>query len=69
MAAVKLASAGDDVKLWDVRAYKCVKQYNPHNENVSAVSWNADGKYHLVKGLYGGPIELFLVPASAPRLA
>ncbi|ELU15027.1 hypothetical protein CAPTEDRAFT_42942, partial [Capitella teleta] len=39
---LKLASAGDDLKIWDVNGYSLVKQYNPHASSVSCVAWSHD---------------------------
>lgn len=42
MTELKLASAGDDIKLWDCNGYTLVKQFNPHSNNVSSISWSHD---------------------------
>ena len=40
MSCLKLASAGDDIKIWDTVDYSVVKQFNPHDQNISAIAWN-----------------------------
>ncbi|XP_041348412.1 protein NEDD1-like isoform X2 [Gigantopelta aegis] len=45
MPSFKLASAGDDVKLWDCHTFDRLKQYNPHDQNVSALSWSNDASW------------------------
>ena len=40
MSCIKLASAGDDIKIWDIGDFSLVKQFNPHEQNVSAIAWN-----------------------------
>ncbi|XP_069140779.1 protein NEDD1-like [Argopecten irradians] len=43
MAGIRLASAGDDIKLWDVdSSYSMVQQYNPHECNVCKLCWSHD---------------------------
>ncbi|XP_071083151.1 protein NEDD1-like [Haliotis cracherodii] len=43
MGDLMLASVGDDIRLWDSSSWNLVQQYNPHDYNVSAVSWSCDG--------------------------
>ncbi|OWF54240.1 protein NEDD1-like isoform X2 [Mizuhopecten yessoensis] len=46
MSGMKLASAGDDIKLWDVdSSFSMVRQFNPHDHNVSNVCWSHDNSY------------------------
>ncbi|PVD24953.1 hypothetical protein C0Q70_15449 [Pomacea canaliculata] len=46
MEGLHLASAGDDVKLWDCsQGVVLLHQFNPHNHNVASVSWNFDGSF------------------------
>lgn len=40
MGEVKLSSAGDDIKIWDCSSYSLVKQFNPHERNISGICWN-----------------------------
>lgn len=40
MSCIKLASAGDDIKIWDIGDFSLVKQFNPHEQNVGAIAWN-----------------------------
>lgn len=42
MGEVKLASAGDDIKIWDCSSYSLVKQFNPHEQNISGICWNQE---------------------------
>ena len=42
MSSCKLASAGDDIKLWDTRSFTVVKQFNPHDHNVAELCWSHD---------------------------
>ena len=48
MADYLLGSAGDDVKLWDVREYSLVKQYNPHSGRVSSLCWANDNSVSFI---------------------
>ncbi|XP_067683678.1 protein NEDD1-like [Haliotis asinina] len=43
MGDLMLASVGDDIRLWDCSLWNLVQQYNPHDHNVSAISWSCDG--------------------------
>ncbi|XP_046569527.1 protein NEDD1-like [Haliotis rubra] len=43
MGDLMLASVGDDIRLWDSSSWNLVQQYNPHDHNVSAISWSCDG--------------------------
>ena len=40
MSHLKLASAGDDIRIWDTGDFSIVKQFNPHDQNISAIAWN-----------------------------
>ncbi|XP_077988470.1 protein NEDD1-like [Glandiceps talaboti] len=40
MADLKLLSAGDDIKIWDVGTMNIVKQFNPHSHGLSCVRWS-----------------------------
>ena len=39
---LQLASAGDDIKLWDCTGYTLLKKFNPHSNNVSSLAWSHD---------------------------
>lgn len=41
-AGLRLASAGDDIKLWDCTGYTLVKKFNPHSNNVASLAWSHD---------------------------
>ena len=43
MADLLIASAGDDIKLWDAHGFDLVKQYNPHGGKVTSLCWSHDG--------------------------
>lgn len=40
MSHLKLASAGDDIRIWDTGDFSIVKQFNPHDQNINAIAWN-----------------------------
>ncbi|XP_076095952.1 protein NEDD1-like [Mytilus galloprovincialis] len=40
MSALKLASCGDDIKVWDTNNFSIVRQFNPHDQNISSIAWN-----------------------------
>ncbi|KAL5013981.1 hypothetical protein ScPMuIL_008251 [Solemya velum] len=42
---MKLASAGDDIKIWDCSGFSLVKQLNPHDQNINAIQWSSDNKF------------------------
>jgi WD40 repeat protein len=46
MEGLQLASAGDDIKLWDCgNDFSLLHNFNPHgNNNIASVAWNLEGK-------------------------
>ena len=50
----------------DTITYNKIGSYIPNRSVVRAFAHGAMG--HQIDPSWGGPIELFLVPASAPRL-
>ena len=42
MSLGQLASAGDDIKLWDESDFSFLKQYNPHDQNIADICWSHD---------------------------
>ncbi|XP_013386003.1 protein NEDD1 [Lingula anatina] len=53
MGDFKLASAGDDIKIWDCNGYTLVKQYNPHPGNIGSLCWSHDN-FFLASTCSGG---------------
>ena len=47
-----LVSAGDDIKIWDCNGFVLVKQFNPHDQNISSVCWSHDSILYMYL-LYG----------------
>ncbi|CAH1784797.1 unnamed protein product, partial [Owenia fusiformis] len=48
-----LASSGDCVKIWNNLGASLVKQFNPHDGNLSTVAWSHDNS-HLVSAQVSG---------------
>ena len=42
MSDLKLASAGDDIKLWSCNGYGLYKQFNPHGHTIADFCWSHD---------------------------
>lgn len=42
MAELCLASAGDDIKLWDGQDFSFIRAFNYHDGSVSSINWSAD---------------------------
>ena len=42
MAELSLASAGDDIRLWDAAALTLKRQFNPHSASISCIAWAND---------------------------
>ncbi|XP_033120347.1 protein NEDD1-like [Anneissia japonica] len=36
----KLATAGDDIKVWDLKSFSVTEQYNPHTSGISDICWS-----------------------------
>ncbi|XP_071961127.1 protein NEDD1-like [Antedon mediterranea] len=36
----KLATAGDDIKIWDLKSFSVTDQYNPHSSGISDICWS-----------------------------
>ena len=47
MADICLASSGDDIKLWDGNGFVFRRQFNPHSNNVSCITWAHDNTVSL----------------------
>lgn len=66
MADVKLASAGDDIKLWDCSSYSMIKQFNPHGkQNVSSLCWSRDNSIVASASTGGDKISLTYTASEA----
>ena len=50
MGDFMLASAGNDIRFWDVNgSYSLVKQFNPHSRNVCDLAWSLDNSVSFCK--------------------
>ncbi|XP_072097355.1 protein NEDD1 isoform X1 [Mobula birostris] len=58
--SIKLASCGDDIKIWDSVSMTVVEQFNPHKKpcEVTSVCWTADNQYLLSSSSTGDKIVL-----------
>ncbi|XP_033745078.1 protein NEDD1-like [Pecten maximus] len=66
MSGMTLASAGDDIKLWDVdSSFSMVRQFNPHDHNVSKVCWSHDNSYLSSVSNVGDKLSLSVVKNSS----
>ena len=44
MTNLKLASAGDNVKIWDCQKFALFQQFNPHKSRVVDMCWTQDSQ-------------------------
>ena len=55
---ITLASAGDDIKLWNCDGFLLEKQFNPHSSNIASICWSHDNSV-LTSASTGGD-KLFM---------
>ncbi len=62
--AKQLLSSGNDgtVRLWDLKEYKEVRQFQGHKDAVFAVAWSPDGRFAFSAG--GGRLDAKLLPQT-----
>ncbi|XP_022240350.1 protein NEDD1-like isoform X2 [Limulus polyphemus] len=66
MKTMKLASAGEEVKIWEAPSYFLVNQYNPDQSTfVRSVAWSPDGQQIASVPNTGEKVLLTLVKHSA----
>ncbi|XP_076313524.1 protein NEDD1-like isoform X2 [Tachypleus tridentatus] len=66
MKTMKLASAGEEVKIWEAPSYFLVNQYNPYQStSVRSVAWSPDGQQIASVPNAGEKVLLTLVKHSA----
>uniref|UniRef100_T1JHL6 Anaphase-promoting complex subunit 4 WD40 domain-containing protein n=1 Tax=Strigamia maritima TaxID=126957 RepID=T1JHL6_STRMM len=62
MSQIKLASAGDNIKLWDAANYTLNHEYSPHSSNnVSDISWSYDGQFLASASSNGDKLMVALI--------
>lgn len=59
-----LASAGDDIKVWDTGSYTVVKQFNPHAGNVSRICWSHNNNFLASASTTGDKIGVAVTNAA-----
>ncbi|KAK3102805.1 hypothetical protein FSP39_014046 [Pinctada imbricata] len=69
MSMLKLASAGDDVKLWECNDFGLVKEFFPHDDNVCGLSWSTDGNRLASVGSNSEKISIHSVTDNVVPLA
>jgi len=42
-----LATAAEDIKLWNIESFSLTHQFNPHQVGVRSLSWSPDGNVSL----------------------
>jgi len=55
-----LATAGDDIKLWNVDSFTANHQFNPHRSHttlVSSLSWSPDGNVSFICWTFRGGLS------------
>ncbi|KAM9313210.1 protein NEDD1 [Gastrophryne carolinensis] len=67
MDSIRLASAGDDIKIWDSSSMTVVEQFNPHSTShpVSSLCWSRNNHF-LVSASGGGDKIVFSSCKSKP---
>ncbi|XP_069765784.1 protein NEDD1 isoform X2 [Narcine bancroftii] len=66
--SVKLASCGDDIKIWDSFSMTVVEQFNPHKKpcEVTSVGWTSDNQFLLSSSSTGDKIVLSSSKSAVP---
>ena len=66
MTTFRLASAGDDIKLWDCDGFVVESQYNPHDgNNISSICWSHDNSALISASTVGDKIVITYPQKSA----
>lgn len=65
MSAGQIASAGDDIKLWDETNFSFLKQYNPHDQNIADICWSHDNTFLASVALNSEKIAIYSCKTSA----
>ena len=58
---MRLATAGDDVRIWDAESGDCLAVMKGHRDEVWHVIWTLDGK-RVISGSKDGSIRIWEVP-------
>ncbi|KAL3852617.1 hypothetical protein ACJMK2_016236 [Sinanodonta woodiana] len=69
VSELRLASSGDDIKIWDCSMYSVVQEFNPHDQNVASISWNSDNSILASVSLLHDKIALTSVKNSPVTLS
>ncbi|KAK3585866.1 hypothetical protein CHS0354_038398 [Potamilus streckersoni] len=69
VSELKLASSGDDIKIWDCSLYSVVQEFNPHDQNVASIGWNSDNSILASVSMHHDKIALTSVKNSAVTLS
>lgn len=65
MSVGQIASAGDDIKLWDESNFTFLKQYNPHDQNIADICWSHDNSFLASVALNSEKIAIYSCKTSA----
>ncbi|XP_048738693.2 protein NEDD1-like isoform X2 [Ostrea edulis] len=69
MSVGQLVSAGDDIKLWNDVDFSFLKQYNPHDQNISDVCWSHDNTFLASVAVNSDKISIYSCKASGFPIA
>jgi len=59
-----LATAAEDIKLWNINSLTEKHQFNPHQSPVTSLSWTRDGNVSLFS-LYSFSTHVFLYKCTS----
>ncbi|XP_062617697.1 protein NEDD1-like [Saccostrea cucullata] len=65
MSLGQLASAGDDIKLWDEGNFSLLKQFNPHDQNIADICWSHDNTFLASVAVNSEKIAIYSCKTSA----
>ena len=65
MSDLTLASAGDNIKLWDCNGFILQNQFNPHSQSISSVAWSRDNQVLASASTAGDKVVLTYPGASS----
>ncbi|XP_061187715.1 protein NEDD1-like isoform X2 [Saccostrea echinata] len=65
MSLGQLASAGDDIKLWDEVNFSLLKQFNPHDQNIADICWSHDNTFLASVAVNSDKIAIYSCKTSA----
>ncbi|XP_022080950.1 protein NEDD1-like [Acanthaster planci] len=66
---LKLATGGDDIKLWDVAGSSApLHQFSPHSSGISSISWSHNNQILASAGSQGDKVVLTFVKNAASNI-